>query len=75
MNENISKLNSTLDFDETRIDDLEENDQKQAEAIGNIEDNIDSLRFVFKLLESSRFLIGPSFCGGVSRVSARFKIG
>ena len=64
VNENISKLNSTLDFDETRIDDLEENDQKQAEAIGNIEDNIDSLRLVFKLLQSSRSLNGPSFCEG-----------
>ena len=44
MNENISKLNSTIDFDETRIEDLEENDQKHTEAISNIEDNIDTLR-------------------------------
>ena len=50
VNQNISKLNSTLDFDETRIEDLEQNDQKQTEAIGNIEENIDTLRLVFKML-------------------------
>ena len=48
VNENISKLNSTIDFDETRIDDLEENDQKHTESISNIEDNIDTLRSVLR---------------------------
>ena len=44
VNQNIANLNSTIDFDETRIDDLEENDQKHTESINNIEDNIDTLR-------------------------------